>query len=122
MSATAADARRLLRWLALLAVHGLLATSAVTHEIENDRLTIIQREATHVALTFRIDEIALLQRLLAPTASRGEFLLACAALSPAALTKKLETARAMFAAQLQLRDWKGRALRWTPLQIGRAHV
>ena len=82
----------------LVWVMAMCCVSAVAgraHELETDRLTVIQREPNHLALTLRIDEIALMQRLLAPGSTRNEFLLACVALPPEALENKLSRARTL---------------------------
>ncbi|NBU25333.1 MAG: hypothetical protein EBS39_06905, partial [Gammaproteobacteria bacterium] len=44
----------------------LLPICGAAHELPADRLTLVQREATHVSLTFRVDDIALMKRLVAP--------------------------------------------------------
>lgn len=114
----------------LVWVMAMCCVSAVAgraHELETDRLTVIQREPNHLALTLRIDEIALMQRLLAPGSTRNEFLLACVALPPEALENKLSRARTLFAAQFSVRDDRGRIVplqgwQWPKLQVSRQRL
>ena len=92
------------------------SAATLAHELPDDRVTIVQREPTHLSITFYIDEVALLNRLIAPKSSRAEFLLACAALPPARLTIKLQQARDAFAAEISIRDMHRRSLLISPLR------
>jgi len=51
-----------------------------SHEIEANRLTLVQRERNHVTLNFQLDLVPILHRLLAPRSSVQEFVLSHAAL------------------------------------------
>lgn len=109
----------------------LLAFSLVpqtqAHDIEADRLTIVQREPLHLSLTFYVDELQLMHRLIAPQATRAEFLLASAAAPPNAMVAKIETARLNFARQIDIRNGGGvaikiSALHWRPASETQQHL
>lgn len=69
------------RWLlgALLAGGGFHASG---HELQDNRLTIVQRDGRHLALTFHLDMAALLPRALLPQTAAPEAWLALAAMKP----------------------------------------
>jgi len=97
------------------------------HEIESDRLTIVMRESQHLSLTFRIDEVALMGRLLAPTAAPTEFVLSMAAMSDPSFAKAVNQARRAFEAQIKLTDQTGSPLqvrqwRWASQDLLRAEL
>lgn len=81
------------------------------HELPSDRLTLVQREATHLALTFRVDDLALMKRLLAPGASNGDFFMPLSAMAERDFARTLARARSRFETGLVLRDGRGRPLR-----------
>lgn len=97
----------------LICFLGFAGIVAMTHELPDDRVTIVQREPTHLSITFYVDEVGLLQRIMAPKSSRAEFLLACAAMPQDALERRLVTARESFTAQLALRSGAGKSLMLT---------
>lgn len=97
--------------LCALSLLGLQPMPTYAHELPGDRLTVVQREPTHLALTFRVDDIALMKRLLAPAASNGEFLMPLSAMGEAEFARTLARARSRFERGLVLRDARGRALR-----------
>jgi len=110
----------------MMAMGHLLATPvALGHELESDRLTVVQRAPMHIALVFRVDEIAVLQRslapMLAPTTGRAEFLLSMTAMSEAEFVRVVDEARSRFAAAMIVHDQDDKALelqnwRWSSHQ------
>ena len=78
------------------------SAATLAHELPDDRVTIVQREPTHLSITFYIDEVALLNRLIAPKSSRAEFLLACAGAPPEQLRQRVQRAQASFENELKL--------------------
>jgi len=100
----------MLRVFALATISFFMGAMALTHELPDDRVTIVQREPTHLSITFYVDEVGLLQRLIAPNSSRAEFLLACAALPQAMLAGRLQAARNAFESEVAIRDPDRRSL------------
>lgn len=91
-------------WLGL---HG----RAQAHELEHDRLTVVQREPRHLSLQFYVEPLGLMQRTLAPQQPRAEFLAALVAQGPAETEKAWQQVQARFTDALQLR------LGSTPLRL-----
>jgi hypothetical protein len=87
-------------FLVLLAV--VAAPLLCTHELESERVTVIQREPRHLSVTFHLDEVELLRRLLAPTATHVEFCLSLAAMPDQSFGKALDAAHRRFAASLSV--------------------
>ena len=110
----------MLRFFALASATFLMSAMLLAHELPDDRVTIVQREPTHVSITFYVDEVGLLHRLIAPKSSRSEFLLACASLPQAALAGRLQAARTAFESEVTVRGAHHRnlvisAFRWPTL-------
>jgi hypothetical protein len=63
----------MLRFFALASVTFFMSAMVLAHELPDDRVTIVQREPTHLSITFYVDEVGLLHRLIAPKSSRSEF-------------------------------------------------
>lgn len=122
MSGNEAGKFRVPAWIAVLTP--LLGMSvSLGHEIDADRLTIVQRSPEHLSLTFRLDEMSVLQRALAPDADPASgsagVLLSMTAMSDADFARVLDGARARFAAELVLADQDGQIIalsnwRWPP--------
>lgn len=122
MTRSASSGWRLLSALALICGYPQLVSS---HEIESDRLTIVMREPQHLSLTFRVDEVALMGHLLAPTAAPTEFVLSMAAMSDQAFASAVKQARRSFETRVKLTDQTGSPLqlrqwRWTSQDLLRA--
>lgn len=92
----------MLRVFALATVSFFMSAMALTHELPDDRVTIVQREPTHLSITFYVDEVGLLQRLIAPSSSRAEFLLACVGTPPDQFRQRLQRAQTSFERELKL--------------------
>ena len=92
----------MLRFFALASVTFFMSAMVLAHELPDDRVTIVQREPTHLSITFYVDEVGLLHRLIAPKSSRSEFLLACAGAQPEQLRLRVQRAQASFERELQL--------------------
>lgn len=106
----------ILQRTALPLVLFIASAAALAHELPDDRVTIVQREPTHLSITFYIDEVALLNRIIAPKSSRTEFLLVFATLPSANFTTKIQQARDSFAAEIAIRDMNRRSLLISPLR------
>ena len=67
----------------LLGLLGMMLniTSVQSHELPENRATMVLRDDTHLSLTFYVDYPDVLQAVLAPKKSHREFLLACAAMT-----------------------------------------
>jgi hypothetical protein len=112
--------------LGLIAVLGV-SSPCTAHEIETDRLTIVMREPSHLALTFRIDEVSLLGRILAPNVSIIEFVLSMAAMDDAKFDEAVDRARSKFISNVSLTDQNSKKLKlfawqWQPKNILRAEI
>lgn len=89
----------------------LLAPLVPAHEVDTNRLTLVQRDARHLALTFYVDYVGLLARTLAPGASRAEFTALCAAMPDERLRLQLRQAHALFERAVDIRTAAGERLR-----------
>jgi hypothetical protein len=94
-------ARRLRRALLVLAL-GLPAVSLYAHDLQANRLSLVQREPNHLSLSFHLGYTEALHRALAPQLSRQAFVLAHSTLAPAELQKALALAQARFEAGTRL--------------------
>ena len=105
-------------WLATL----LQSTSA--HEITDNRATLALRDPTLLSVTLYIDYTTVLQRVLAPKASRTEFVLAMAAVEEVEFRRQVQRAHERLQAGTRLRV-NGRQptalARWSWPDIGSAH-
>lgn len=100
--------------LALLVLAAACATGTA-HELQANRLTLVQREAHHLSLSLHLDYLPVLHRTLAPRQDYREFVLAHAAMEHAQLAAALQRAQAAFEASTRLTLPDGSALpvqRW----------
>jgi hypothetical protein len=74
------------------------AANSFAHELPENRLTLIMREANHITMTFYIDYIDALHNMLSPNASEQDFLLHYSTMALPALQKELQRAQAKFEA------------------------
>jgi len=105
-----------LRLLAALLM-GMLPIVGGGHEIETNRLTLVQREPNHITLTFVVDYVDLLNRTLAPGAARTEFAIICSTMNNEQLRLKLVQAQESFERALMMKGSHGepvqiKILRW----------
>ena len=117
--------------VAKVAVGILIALSAISscaaHELEVNRLTIVMRDQSHLSLTFRVDEIALLGRFLAPDVSTLEFAVSMAAIERKQFNDVIERARARLSSQVVLVDQQAKQLvlrdwRWGSIERLRSEI
>jgi len=90
-------------------------SSIAAHELQENRVTLVQRDANFVSITLHIDLPAALHRAIAPQRSFEEFALAHADLPPAAFKAVLVRAASRMQAEMQVTAAKGQALafeRW----------
>ncbi|MFM8845778.1 MAG: hypothetical protein ACKOGN_07755 [Gammaproteobacteria bacterium] len=90
-------------------------------------MTIVMRESSHFTLVFRIDEINLLRRLLAPDATAGEFLVSMAAMSDKTFDRAVHRGRSQFESQVVILDQTGSKLalrnwRWASKDLLRSEI
>lgn len=99
---------------AMLAAGALLAvaacSAAAAHELQENRATLVQRDAGFVTVTLYIDLPAALHRTLAPQRSFEEFALTHANLPPAAFKAKWVEATGRMQAQTRVTTAKRPAL------------
>jgi hypothetical protein len=98
----------LLLAFALVALPGAIAPAAA-HELDANRVTVVQRDERHLSLSFHIDLAAALHRAIAPRLSFQEFVLAHAAMKPQDLSTTLRPALRRFEASTRLSLTEGRA-------------
>jgi hypothetical protein len=77
-------------------------SSCIGHELEVDRLTIVMRNQSHLSLIFRVDEISLLGRILAPDASTLEFAVSMAAIEDQKFDNLIDHARKKLSSEIIL--------------------
>ena len=98
--------------LLLMALLAAMA-SAHAHELPDNRVTLVLRDATHLSLTGLIDYPAALNQALAPQQSAQEFAVRCAAMTPAEFQQGLNRAHDKFKAGILLTLPSGEALTFT---------
>jgi hypothetical protein len=77
-----------------LAMLWMLATSALAHELDSNRATLVLRDRLHLSITFFVDYPSVLHQVLAPQRSVQEFVLMYAAIKlPELKTQLLEAQR-----------------------------
>ena len=117
--------------VAKAAVGILIALSAISpcaaHELEVNRLTIVMRDQSHLSLTFRVDEIALLGRFLAPDVSTLEFAVSMAAIEREQFDDLIERARERLSSKIVLVDQQAKQLvlrnwRWGSIERLRSEI
>ncbi len=89
----------------------LASTPTRSHEIEVNRVTIVQRESQHLVVTFYVDYVGLLRATLAPSVSRQEFASVSSAAADDRLASQLRAAHAAFEKALDVRTASGQRLR-----------
>jgi hypothetical protein len=80
----------------------VLAKSSWSHELHDNRLTLVMRDATHVSLTYFIDYPSALHRALAPQQTEQQFVLTHSAMPAADFQKALLKAQAKFSSGTRL--------------------
>ena len=87
-------------------VSALLLTSPLLegHELEADKLTVVLRDAKHLSLTFSIDDVGVMHRMLSPRLSATEFLLSLAAMDDGAFSVVIGNFRKRFEQEVGLKD------------------
>jgi hypothetical protein len=59
-----------------------LSTSALAHELESSRATLVLRDQTHLSITFFVDYLSVVHQVLAPQRSAQDFVLMYSAMKP----------------------------------------
>ena len=88
-------------WASLFAMSAF--TFAHGHELSGNRVTMVLRDETHIALTFYVDYPNVLYQLLAPAKSHREFLLAYSAMKPADFRQQVLRAQSRLQAETSAR-------------------
>jgi hypothetical protein len=99
---------RLLVRAALLG--GLLASSTYAHELQANRVTLVQRDSQHLALTFYVDYVDAVYDILAPERTFEEFVMLHSAMPLATFKLALARAHKKLVADTQLSAPGGKAL------------
>jgi hypothetical protein len=103
----------------------LLASGAIAHELESNRLTLVLRDRNHLSMTFHLDYTGVLHRALAPKRTLTEFILACSVMKPEELEKDLLRAQAKFQSATRLVIAPGQetaAIRWSWPEPRKVHA
>lgn len=88
-----------------LASFMLLSSALVNaHELETDLLTVVLRDGNHLSMTFRVDELGLMHRMLSPRSSDAEFLLPLSAMDEETFAIVVKNFRKRFEREVQVRD------------------
>jgi hypothetical protein len=77
-------------FLAITAL-SLLASSALAHELDTNRATLVLRDRQHLSITFFVDYTDVLHQVLAPQKSVHEFVLMASAMKPQEFQVQLQT-------------------------------
>jgi hypothetical protein len=89
---------------------GLLASQSYAHELESNRVTLVQRDSQHLALTFYIDYVDAVYDILAPERPFEEFVMLHSAMPLAGFKLALDQAHKKLVADTQLSAAGGKAL------------
>jgi hypothetical protein len=89
---------------------GLSLPPALGHELAEDRLTIVQRDARHLSLQLLVDMPALLHRVNAPKQPGGQFILTLSTQPASQLEAAMRKVQQRVQTELQLRQ-AGRVLK-----------
>lgn len=88
----------------------LLASSTYAHELQANRVTLVQRDSQHLALTFYIDYVDAVYDILAPERPFEEFVMLHSAMPLATFKLALDRAHKKLVADTQLSAPGGKAL------------
>jgi hypothetical protein len=83
---------------------------ASAHDLAENRLSLVLRDDTHIALTFYIDYPKALQQALAPKRTFSEFLLIYSAMPKADFQQAIAKAQAIFSSQTTIKSGNGESL------------
>lgn len=86
----------------------VLAVVALGHELQDNRATLVLRDATHLSVTLYLGYSDVLHRALAPRRSVPEFLVMYSAMQPERLQKELQRAQTLFQSDTHLSLSMGR--------------
>jgi hypothetical protein len=93
----------------------VLAFTCQAHELQDNHLTLVLREKTHVSLTFFIDYALALHQAIAPKSPFQEFVMTRSAMRPADFENELQTAQGRFMSHTRVELQSGQRLvlnRW----------
>jgi ABC-type molybdate transport system ATPase subunit len=80
-------------YLTALAMLWALTTSAVAHELRDNRATLVLRDRQHLSITFFVDYPSVLHQVLAPQRSAQEFVMTYSAMKPQEFQAQLQEAQ-----------------------------
>jgi hypothetical protein len=103
----------------------MVASDAVTHELQANRLTLVLREHNHLSLTFYIDYAGALHRALAPGRTFQEFVLTYSAMRPQDFQAEVQRVQKRFQNETKLTLASGTVVpvtRWNWPDIGRVQA
>ncbi|RQP22768.1 hypothetical protein [Piscinibacter terrae] len=80
----------------------LVSGAAWSHELPDNRATLVLRDGTHLSMTLFVDYTQALHRILAPQKKRQEFLMLYAAMAPQQFEEALGRAQAKFEAAVNV--------------------
>lgn len=87
----------------LAAICLLLAAAAPSHDLQDNRVTLVLRDRTHLSITLYLNYPELLYRSLAPNQPYAAFLAAVSGAKPDALQKELTRLHSRFQAETRIR-------------------
>jgi hypothetical protein len=108
--ALAVAAQRIRAVVATALLGSLLASQGYAHELESNRVTLVQRDSQHLALTFYIDYVDAVYDILAPARPFEEFVMLHSAMPLATFKLALDRAHKKLVADTQLSAPGGKAL------------
>lgn len=108
--AVAIAAQRVRAMVCIALLGSMLATSSYAHELQSNRVTLVQRDSQHLALTFYIDYVDAVYDILAPQRPFEEFVMLHSAMPLATFKLALDQAHKKLVADTQLSAAGGKAL------------
>lgn len=99
-----------MRRVAALVVAAMTTVVATAHEIAENRLTLVQRDGQHLALTFRVGLGEAMRRVVAPAEDPARFAARCAAMATKDFDALLARAEKKLVEESRVEAASGRAL------------
>ncbi len=88
----------------------LLASSALAHELDSNRATLVLRDRQHLAITFFVDYASVMQQVLAPQKPLQEFVLMLSAMQAQEFKAQLQVVHRKLQSTTTLTLHKGKAI------------
>jgi hypothetical protein len=96
----------------LIALTHILAFPAFSHELQDNRAVLVQREPNHITLTMYVDYLSAMAQELSAKAGPDQFVMMSATLSPDTFQRLSTQAQSKFEAGIVLKPVKGAPMKF----------